>query len=108
MTIETALDELGFELLTQRPGQWRYTRKSNPFLQWWVTVDGDGTAELQWEFELGEYIKAKGFHISVQDELSLMIYPMTERRGPATPEWLRAEIEAAEAHLDSVDLKTGT
>ncbi len=109
MTFEDELGEQGFVLLDQRRGGTRrYTRQSNPFLKWWVMVHADGTAEVTWEFELGEYMKAKGLHVSVQDELSLLLFPSQEVRGPADASWLRSEIEKAERHLQSVDLLTGS
>lgn len=109
MTLEEELDEQGFALLDQRRGGTRrYTRQSNPYLKWWVMVHADGTAEVTWEFELGEYMKAKGLHVSVQDELSLLLFPSQEVRGPAEGEWLRLEIERAEGHLRSVDLLEGS
>lgn len=109
MSFEGELGDLGFELLQQRRGGTRqYSRRTNPFLRWWVMSHADGTAELTWEFELGEYMRAKGFHVSVQDELSLLVFPAGEARGPATPEWLREEIGRAERHLGSVDLLAGS
>lgn len=109
MSFDDDLGELGFELLDERRGGTRrFTRKSNPFLKWWVMIHPDGTAELTWEFELGEYMKAKGLHVSVQDELSLLLFPSQEARGPADGAWLRAEIERSELHLRSVDLLTGS
>lgn len=109
MTIESDLDELGFELFQRRKGGARqYTRKTNPFLRWWVNIHANGTADLTWEFELGEYLKAKGFHVSVQDELSLLLFPREEINGPASSEWLRGEIERAEGVLSSVDLLGGS
>jgi hypothetical protein len=108
MSFEGELSDQGFEVLQRRRGSTQYTRRTNPFLRWWVTTLQDGTAELTWEFELGEYLKAKGFHVSVQDELSLLFFPSEEVRGPATAEWLRAEIEYAERHLRSVDLLAGS
>lgn len=108
MSIEELLGELEFELLDERrQGTRRYALRSNPYLRWWVTTYPNGTAELSWEFELGEYLKAKGMHASVQDELSLLVFPRDEARGPAEAEWLRAEIEKAKRHIASVDLLTG-
>ena len=107
--IVSTLDEYGFELVQERRGgELQYGKRSNPYLAWWVLVHTDGTAELSWEFELGEYLKAKGFHVSVQDELSLLIYPRGEVRGPAEGQWLRAEMERAAGALESVDLLAGT
>ena len=109
MSFESELDALGFTLLQQRPGGGRrYTRQSHPYLRWWVIAHGDGTAELTWEFELGEYLKAKGLHVSVQDELSLLLFPSEEVRGPAAPGWLAGEIARAERVLGSVDLLAGS
>jgi hypothetical protein len=109
MTFETELDELGFELLQQRrSGSRQYTRRSNPYLRWWVITHGDGTAELTWEFELGEYLKAKGLHVSVQDELSLLLFPSSEVRRRAESGWIQMEIEQAERVLRSVDLLAGS
>jgi hypothetical protein len=109
VSFEDEIAEQGFVLLDERRGGTRrYTRKSNPFLKWWLMVHSDGTAELTWEFELGEYMKAKGLHVSVQDELSLLLFPKQESRGPADGAWLRAEIEGAERHLQSVDLLAGS
>jgi hypothetical protein len=108
MTIEEALAELGFDLVQRRRnGDLQYGRRANPYFSWWVLTHPDGTAEISWEIELGAYLKAKGFHVSVQDELSLLLFPNTEIRGPATGEWLRASIEEAERHIGSVDLLGG-
>lgn len=92
----------------RRSGTRQYTRQSNPYLRWWVMAHADGTADLSWEFELGEYLKGKDLHISVQDELSLLLFPSQEVRGRAETGWLAAEIANAERKLGSVDLLGGT
>ena len=107
MTLPDELSDAGFELVGERSGTQRWARRSNPYLQWWVVLAGDGTAELQWEFELGEYLKSKGFHVSVQDELSLLLFPRSELRGPAEAGWIADAIAGAEAQLASVNLVTG-
>lgn len=107
MTLDVELAEAGFELVGARQGTKRYARRSNPYLQWWVVTHPDGTADLQWELELGAYLKAKGFHVSVQDELSLLLFPNGDIRGPAEASWIAAEIARAEAHLASVNLVAG-
>jgi hypothetical protein len=109
VTIEETLAELGFDLVQRRRGgELQYARRSHPYLSWWVIVRGDGTAELQWEFELGAYLQMKGFHVSVQDELSLLIFPKQEARGPASSEWLQSAIAEAERAVGSVDMLAGT
>ncbi len=107
MSLDTELTDVGFELLQSRSGSRKYTRRSNPYLQWWVIVNDNGTAELQWELELGAYLHAKGFHVAVQDELSLLMYPKGEAVGPADVGWVADEIARAEAQLSSVDLSSG-
>ena len=108
MTFEEFLAELGYELLQHnRDGTKRFALRSNPYLQWWVNTYLDGTADLTWEFELGEYVKAKGFTVSVQDELSLMLYPRVDVRGPASSDWLEAEMTRIADLLGSVDLVKG-
>lgn len=109
MTIEGELEDLGFELVqTRKSGDRQFAKRSNPYLAWWVLLRSDGSAELSWELELGEYLRAKGFAVSVQDELSLSIFPSSEVRGQADGQWLRSEIERAAADLESVDLLRGT
>jgi len=109
VTIEEALAELGFDLVQRRRGgELQYARRSHPYLSWWVIVRADGTAELQWEYELGAYLQMKGFHVSVQDELSLLIFPKQEATGPAEAEWLRSAIEQAERTIGSIDMLAGT
>ncbi len=109
MSFESTLVEAGFELLDERRGgSRRFTRRSNPYLRWWVTTLPDATIELSWEFELGEYLKMKGLHVSVQDELSLLLFPSDEVRGPADAAWLQQQIDRAEQHLGSVDLLAGS
>ena len=103
----TELLDAGFELDRERAGTQRFARRSNPYLQWWVVLPGDGTAELQWEFELGEYLKAKGFHVSVQDELSLLLFPRTEMRGPAEAGWIAEPSRGPRRSSASVNLVTG-
>jgi hypothetical protein len=108
MSIEEALAELGFDLVQRRRnGDLQYSRRGNPYLSWWVLTHPDGTAEVSYEVELGAYLKAKGFHVSVQDELSLLLFPDAEWRGPADGDWLRETIAGAERHLGSVDLLGG-
>lgn len=108
MSFEAALGELGFTFVQERRnGDRQYAKRSNPYLSWWLMTHSDGTVELSWEFELGEYMRAKGFHVSVQDELSLLIFPSGESRGPADHSWLRSEIDRAERLLASVDFLTG-
>jgi hypothetical protein len=109
MSFTDELAEMGFEFVQQsRGGTLRFARRSHPFLQWWVLAHPDGTAELTWEFELGAYLKAKGFAFSVQDELSLLLFPLGEARGPAEASWLSTEIDRAQAHLSSLDLTHGS
>jgi hypothetical protein len=107
MTIETELSEAGFELVGTRGRAQRFARRTHPYLQWWVVLHADGTAEVQWELELGEYLLSKGFHVSVQDELSLLLFPRAEMRGPADARWIASQIEEAEARLRAVNLATG-
>jgi hypothetical protein len=107
--IEETLAELGFDLVQRRRGgELQYARRSNPYLSWWVLVRPDGVAELQWEYELGAYLQMKGFHVSVQDELSLLLFPKQEATGPAGDEWLRSAIAEAERLIGSVDMLAGT
>ena len=107
MSVQDDLIDAGFELVGDRSGTQRFARRSSPYLQWWVVVEPDGTAELQWELALGEYLRSKGFHVSVQDELSLLLFPRTEIRGPADSGFLADAIAGAEALLASVNLVTG-
>jgi len=107
MTVQDDLIDAGFELVGSRSGTERFARRSNPYLQWWVVVSENGAAELQWEFALGEYLKSKGFHISAQDELSLLLFPGAEVRGPADAGWIADEIIRAESQLASVNLASG-
>jgi hypothetical protein len=109
VTFAEVAGDLGFELVQEdKGGRRRYTRRTQPYLHWWLVEHPDASAELSWELELGAYLKAKGFHVSVQDELSLLLFPSTEARGPATQEWITGEIDAAERVLASVDLAYGT
>jgi hypothetical protein len=109
MSIEAELADAGYELLQEgRDGTRRYARRSTPYLQWWVTVYPDGTGELTWELELGSYLKSKGFHVSAQDELSLLLFPSGETRGRADAQWLTGETARFELMLASVDLLNGT
>lgn len=107
MTVANELEEAGFELIGTRGGVQRYVRRSHPYLTMWVVLHADGTAELQWELELGEYLLSKGFHVSVQDELSLLLFPRGEIRGPAETGWIADQIAQAEGRLASVNLATG-
>lgn len=105
--LDDELLDVGFELVADNRGSRKYARRSHPYLQWWVIVTDDGTAELQWELALGEYLIAKGFHVSVQDELSLLLFPRAEARGPAEASWVADEIARTEEILASVDLRNG-
>lgn len=108
VTLQEFLEDHGFELVQRgRDGSGRYVKRANAYLQLWVSLFVDGTIEYTWEFELGAYLKEKGFTISVQDELSLLLFAGAERRGPADPEWLAAEIGRTEAELDSIDFASG-
>ena len=108
MNLDDELTSAGFDLVQQtRTGSRKYALRKNPYLMLWVIVNTDGTAELQWEFELGAYLVSKGFHVSVQDELSLLLVPRTEARGPADAGWVADEISRTEALLASVDLTSG-
>ena len=84
----------------------RFVRRVSPYLQYWVNWFTNGTIDFTWEFELGAYLLAKGFTISVQDELSLLLFPGVEERGPARSDWLHSVISRNEAQLGSVDLRT--
>jgi hypothetical protein len=104
MSFRSELEGLGFELVQSNRGAARYTARGNRYLLLWVHTSPDGTAEFTWEFALGEYLKDKGFAVSVQDELSLMVFPRADVHGPAEISWITEQIAAAEAQLSSVDL----
>jgi hypothetical protein len=109
MTLDDYLRQQDFEILQRtRDGANRYVRRANRFLRFWVTWFTDGMIEFTWEFELGAYLIEKGFSISVQDELSLLLFPAAEVRGPADAQWLAEQILIAEARFESVDLLAGT
>ncbi len=108
MSFESELGELGFDLVqSRRDGGKRFVRRANAYTSQWFMVNPDGSAEFTWEFELGAYLKAKGFDISVQDELSLLLFPGGESRGPADLSWLADRMTEADRALGSVDLSTG-
>lgn len=99
----------GFDLVGQtRGGTHRYARRSNPYLAWQLTVAADGAADLTWEFSLGQYLRDKGFFVSGQDELSLLLFPREEARGPFSERWLVEAVASVERSLASIDLVTGT
>ncbi len=108
MTLEEYLKEQEFEVVQRtREGANRYVRRSNNYLRFWLTWFADGTIEFSWEFELGAYLIARGFTISAQDELSLLLFPATEKRGPADAQWLANELLRTEAELASIDMLRG-
>jgi len=108
MTLEDYLADQGFEIVQRsREGANRYVLRRSSYLQVWVTWFQDGTIEFTWEFELGAYLLMKGFTISVQDELSLLLFPGAEKRGPADANWLAGEILRMETELGSIDALTG-
>jgi hypothetical protein len=98
------LEGLGFELVHSNRGAQRFTAHGSRYLLLWVHTSPDGSAEFTWEFALGEYLKDKGFAVSVQDELSLMVFPRTDVRGPQEIAWITEQVAAAEAQLSSIDL----
>lgn len=101
--------ELGFEVVADRKdGSRQYSLRVNPYLTYWLVTSADGTAQLSWEFALGDYLRAKGLSVSAQDELSLLVFPKTDASGPADPEWVRDEVEGVLGLLASVDLVRGT
>lgn len=109
MRTDEAAAAHGFELIGQtREGTRRYTRRSNPYLAWQLTVAADGGADLTWEFSLGQYLLDKGFFVSGQDELSLLLFPREEARGAFSEPWLAEAVGSAERSLGSIDLVTGT
>ncbi len=108
MSMDIELSDLGFELVQERrDGGKRFVRRANAYMNQWFLIHADGSAEFTWEFELGAYLKAKGFDISVQDELSLLLFPSGEARGPADLSWLADRMTEADSALGSVDLATG-
>lgn len=99
---------LGFELVqARRDGTRQYSLRANPYLSYWLLGHPDGSAELSWEFGLGEYLAAKGMSVSAQDALSLLLFPAHERRGRLDPEWVAGQVEEVTATLRSIDLSTG-
>ena len=104
MSFRSELEAMGFELVQTNRGSERYTARGNRYLVLWVYTSPDGTAEFTWEYALGEYLKDHGFAVSVQDELSLMVFPTTDLRGPAEIVWITEQVAAAEAQLSSIDL----
>jgi hypothetical protein len=103
MTFGDQLIDLGFQLVQSVRGSERYAVRPTRHLQMWVSTSADGTATFTWEFELGQYLKEQGFAVSVQDELSLMIFPRTDAHGPAEIGWVTEQISRTETTLSSVD-----
>jgi hypothetical protein len=109
MSFDEEVAELGFEVVQQRrDGSRQYSRRANPYLAFWLLVGPDGGAQLSWEFELGEYLKAKGFSIGAQDELSLLLFPGREEHGSADAGWVAGAVARADELLRSVDMVSGT
>jgi hypothetical protein len=109
VTTDEVFADAGFELVqTRRGGERQYARRVHPYLSYWALARPDGLVELSWEVELGAYLKQKGFAISVQDELSLLLFPTGEVSGPIETAWLVEEMGRIEERLGSVDLRTGT
>ena len=101
--------ELGFELVQRRrDGSRQYGLRANPYLNFWLVVGADGTAQFSWEFALGEYLSQKDLSVSAQDALSLLLFPRTDATGPAEPDWIRERVDHVMALLGSVDLAAGT
>lgn len=104
MTLGSDLEVMGFQLVQSSRGAQRFASQPTPYLRWWVHTYPDGAAEFTWEFELGAYLKDKDFAISVQDELSLLLFPRADARGPADAAWVTEQIAHAETMLGSVAL----
>jgi hypothetical protein len=104
VSFTSELQEMGFELVQANRGAERFSARANAYLVLWVHTSPDGSAVFSWEFALGQYLKDKGFSVSVQDELSLMVFPGRDIRGPAEAAWVTEQIAAAEAELASIDL----
>lgn len=103
------LAEIGFELVQRsKDGTQRYAKRSHPYLVLWLNVYASGEAELTWEFSLGQYLRDKGFFVSGQDELSLLLFPREEQRGAADADWAAEAAERVERTLASLDFARGT
>lgn len=109
MTTDDVFAQAGFQLIQERRGGARqYARRAHPYLAYWALARPDGLVEFSWELELGAYLKQKGFAISVQDELSLLLFPSTESSGPIDTAWLLDQMQQVEDRLGSVDLRAGS
>lgn len=108
MTARDGLSEIGFGLMQEsRDGTRQYAKRANPYLVYWLVGRRDGTAELTWEFSLGQYLKDRGFAVSGQDELSLLLFPRDEIKGSFDVAWVASALEKAEAALASLDFAAG-
>ena len=99
---------MGFALVQElRDGTRRYSKRANPYLAYWLRALPSGEAELTWEFSLGQYLRDKGFFVSGQDELSLLLFPRREARGTFEAEWVTGAVARAERELASLDFVAG-
>ncbi len=106
---DASLADLGFVLVQERrDGVKQYSKRAHPFLAYWLLIQPGGSAELSWEFELGAYLAAKGFSVSAQDELSLLMFPADEARGSLDESWVQEQLRLVEIRLESLDLVGGT
>lgn len=101
--------DAGFALVQQaRDGSQQYACRANPYLTYHLAVRRGGDAELTWEFSLGQYLRDKGFFVSGQDELSLLLFPKQEIRGRLDDGWLSDAVASIERALAGIDLVAGT
>lgn len=103
------LDDLGFGLVQQsRDGTRQFAKRANDYLVYWLISKPDGTAELTWEFSLGQYLKDRGFAVAGADELTLLLFPREEVKGIFEVAWVAGALEAAQLALASLDFASGT
>jgi hypothetical protein len=82
-TLEAELEQLGFRVVGEsRRGGRMWALAYNRFLRFALhdhaAGGGDGRLLLSWSFAWGEYVRGRGWQLSVTDESTAELYPTTD------------------------------
>ncbi|GAC1412402.1 MAG: hypothetical protein NVSMB57_07830 [Actinomycetota bacterium] len=100
------LESLGFRRIGARRAE-EWVKQATPYLTYSLHALDDGGVLFTWELSIGELMNDLGFQIGSNDPLNIFLFPQGDSRGPATIEFIQAEIKRTEQALGNLDLLGG-
>jgi hypothetical protein len=100
------LTDLGFRLIQEgRGGVLQYSARRSHYLTFWAHHDPTADMVLfTWELAIGELLDDQDMQLGANEPLNQFMFPKHDVRGPASADFIVAEMERIEAKLAGLDL----